>query len=223
MGTMSGNLTFTRTDYFTYFTDGVSGTTHRASDQVWNVSMDGTAWIIHVAGPNPQNGRYNSFAKRHLLTFRGGKAEAGGESVDDKLSRLHENRMWENIDGYTAQRHKRRAKLSPANQANYEPGALGPKGESSPLTAVLCDDLSPTQLRMAFAAAMVRARMPPTGTPWVAGQQKKNVLVKFSVPCVLQHDYLENQSDKVKEIKVTVYCQSVAGNTITVHVVHLDG
>ena len=148
----------TRTEYFTYITDGGTEIAFRAKDQVWNCTCSGIAYSIHVSGPNVQPaflGQYNAFAKKHLLTMAGGKAASSGLSnfntvaeglregdkvkptdakgfdrtVLGKLSGIHTKRQHgEMYDSYAARQDKHDS-MSLASQAQYQVEALGGRAQ----------------------------------------------------------------------------------------------
>ena len=219
---MSGNVT--KNKYFTYMSDGNTDAMHRSAVQVWNINHAGAAYSIYTGGTNPQNGRYNAFCKKHLLTYAGGNAaargdEEPGDGIARKMSKIHSNRQFENIDEYTAGRKEKQQALDVGNQADYEINALGAKDENSPNTVVLCDDLTPEQLKRAFLSAILKAN---DAAQWVTGQAR-HVVVGFSKECVLSHDYMTNGITRKKKIRVTAYCEQWGFNDRKFHIVHCSG
>jgi hypothetical protein len=222
-GLTMSRFQWTRTDYFTYFTDGNTNTTHRTADQVWTFQYlgDKRTYNIWVSGTNPQNGHYNAFAKKHLLTWKGGKAK----DVETKLANLHESRRVEDFDGYVAHRKKVHSQLSPVGQGQYPIQALGGQGmnaysttEDSTLSVVICDLIEPKKLKFAFAKAISAL------DPVVAGTAYPHVVVNFGDNnCVRRHDFMSNETEETNQITITFYCEARTHTTTTVHVVHCSG
>jgi hypothetical protein len=250
---MSDVLRVTKNDYFTYIQDGATEYVFRDSDQVWNTRFHGIEYEIHVSGPNKQPGygtQYNCFAKKHLMTIKGGKGsdqnyERGldnkvggnkrarfGQSVFDatirgKLHKIHAKRTtskpWATDEGftdYTGKRAGQRGKMDASSQAHYQQNALGGTGigEVTPLTIVLCDLLTPDDLKEAFAAAIAASR----GTSG-AGTTLPHVSVAFPVDCVYQHRNSDNDFDVGSTIEVSIYLHRVEAKKIEAHVVHCSG
>jgi len=219
-------LQWTRTNYFTYFTDGGSGNTHRTTKQVWTFQYpgDGLTYNIWVSGPNPQpgqQGRHNAFAKKHLLTWHGGKAQKDGDDLAGKLGRLHEKRRVENFDEYVAHRKEVHSQLK--EQDKYPIDALGGQSmngmkitDESTLSVVICDWISPEKLKYSFAKA-IGAQNPVTNTTY------QHVVVTFGDNnCVLRHNFKTNQTEKVNQITITFYCETRYHSEIKAHVVHCE-
>ncbi|UFN47005.1 hypothetical protein LPC08_13305 [Roseomonas sp. OT10] len=216
-------MSWTRTDYFTYFTDGNTGTTHRAGDQVWNFRYPGDRrdYSIWVSGTNPQNGNHNAFAKKHLLTVKGGKSG----DLEEKLADIHSNRRLEDIDGYNAKRAKQHSRMSLAGQAQYPTMALGGQAmntyalgdTTSTLSVVVCDLIPPDKLRYAFAKALSAANLQ-------AGQATQHIVVRFGdYACVKRHDFMSNETTDGNTITVTAYCTAINAHGVTAHIVHCSG
>jgi len=250
---MSGVVTVTRTDYFTYITDGNDEVTFRAKDQVWNVRVAGIDYTIHVAGPNAQPafaGQYNAFAKKHLLTLAGGKADGqygtaldqvkSGNSreikkgqtlfdrtVTGKLSKIHGQRQHGDMYDYYRARQDRHDELEASSQAQYQVKALGGRTQDQtvPLTMVLCDLVAPEELKAAFATAIAVERKRTGAMAGVAmtGANNHGVPVLFDVDCVFQHDDVRNTFKRGDCIKVTIYLERCTPDSVVAHVVHCHG
>jgi hypothetical protein len=245
----------TRNDYFTYITDGDSEITFRAKDQVWNCSYNGINYAIHVSGPNAQPayaGQYNAFAKKHLLTLGGGKAASGmsnflsvaegiredtrvsssdkkgfERTVLGKLSGIHTKRQHGTMYSSYGDRQEKHDEMSASSQAQYQVEALGGRSqdESTPLTMVLCDLLSPQDLMEAFAKAIAteRKRAPAGAGAALTGPGNHGVPVIFDTQCVFQHDSRTNTFQKGDRIRVTIYLQACSATDVVAHVVHCHG
>lgn len=240
---MSGTIQVTKNEYFSYVRDENTEITFRTKDQVWNVLYRGTTYEIHVAGPNAQPGfvgRYNAFAKKHLLTVAGGK-QGGGQypsalqavrdgnarknnqsffdrAVRGKLSGIHTKRQHGDFHDYDNERQEKHDEMTPEGQGLYQVSTLGGRSQDTivPLTMVLCDLLSPNDLKEAFAEAIAARR------PTAAGLLQ-HVAVRFAEDCVFQHDDKTNDFERGDTIQVDIYIVSVNGKTIVAHVVHCRG
>ncbi|HTZ71632.1 MAG TPA: hypothetical protein VMB71_13335 [Acetobacteraceae bacterium] len=129
---MSGNTTTTdkplptpvKNAYFTY-----TGS-HRDPQQIWNV--DGIT--IQVQGTTPSEchatAKATFFAKKHLLTFTGGKQKSAG----DKGAKILAHRT------------------TGDKPAKYGNTVL--RGDDAASSCVVCDDMTPEALKKAFADAL---------------------------------------------------------------------
>lgn len=217
-------LSWTRTDYFTYFTDENTQTSHRAGDQVWNFTYPGDRrqYTIWISGNNPQNGMHNAFAKKHLLTVNGGKSEG----LETKLATLHEKRQTQEIDEYNALRAKKASKFTGANQQKFPIKALGGQGidamatsvdHTSKLSVVVCDLIEPKKLKYAFAKALSTANL-------VANQATHHIVVNFGDnQCVRRHDFATNETTETNQITISAYCVAESQFAVTAHIVHCSG
>jgi hypothetical protein len=161
--------------YFTY-TGG-----HRDPQQVWNV--DGIT--IHVQGDTPaachSTAKVTYFAKKHLLTFKGGKQT----DVLDKAENILDHR----IDGDRKWKYGNTT-LSPDDGAN---------------TAVVCDDLTVTQLKSAFATALKGM----TG-------KKKIATVTFPSACVLTYN-ADNTTSRSSTMQVQFWRSDDRATFVLIH------
>ncbi len=217
-------MSWSRNDYFTYFTDGNTQTSHRAGDQVWNVKYpgDGRRYEIWTSGINPQNNMHNAFAKKHLLTVNGGKSD----DIETKLATLHEKRQTQEIDEYNALRAKKASKFTAASQLQFPIKALGGQGidamatsvdHTSKLSVVVCDLIEPQKLKYAFAKALSKANM-------VANQATHHIVVSFGDnQCVRRHDFSTNKTTETNQITVSAYCVMVTHSDVIAHIVHCSG
>jgi hypothetical protein len=159
------------------------------------------------------------------------RAKFGQSTFDNtirgKLNKIHEKRTnseaWatdEKFDGYTDKRADKHGDMDPASQAHYQQNALGGTGigDATPLTIVLCDVLSPDDLKEAFAKAIADNRGAAA-----SGATLNHVRVTFPVSCVYQHRNSDNDFAVGNTIQVTVYLHTVGPRSIEAHIVHCSG
>lgn len=214
-------------DYFTYFFDGNTEGCHRSGTQVKSVSYGGFTYDIYLAGNYTEGGinKYNAFAKKHLITFRGGKSHAqGGRKADPrhKAEQILGSRFNNTtLTNYNNKRNNYRATLEQDNQGQYPVRALG-GAVTKKNTVVICDYIDPNEMWEAFARGLHAKK------PWQTGQSK-TITVDFNLR-VTSKDYCvisSNASGIIDEegtaIRVTAYCANAVGKSATCHIVHFDG
>lgn len=251
---MPGLIKVTKNDYFTHMQDGDTEYVFRDSQQVWNVKYGGVDYVSHVSGPNKQPaflGQYNCFAKKHLMTIKGGKRtdgnylnglrnQVGGEkrikfgsdefdrTVRGKLNSIHEKRTqsedWEvgeKFDGYTQKRADRLSNMDPSAGAHYQQGALGGRGISD--TTPLTVVLCDLLSADDLKEAFAEAIHGLPKQHKVTGATTEHVRVKFWAKCVYQHRNSDNDFDRGDTIKVSIYIESASPKKIEAHIVHCSG
>lgn len=143
--------TFIRTDYFIYTKDG-----HRDPTQVWNVKAGGKDLQIHIQGSVSGFPTITEthFAKKHLLTFAGGKADTAGGKIADKMQRIADKRA---RTGLTSSQKKDLSKIGDSAQEAYwekinhkYAGSVTKKN-----TFIKVDAMAPDELRKLIAEALV--------------------------------------------------------------------
>lgn len=154
--TPSGGSTppvITRTDFFIYTQDG-----HRTAEQVWNVETGGKTVSIYIQGDVTGVGfptiTATHFAKKHLLSFAGGKAEKAGTDIIGKMQRIATKRA---RVGLTNAQKKDLSKVPDVNErARWQrvtdkyAGSVTKKN-----TFIKVDAMTPDALRSLIADALV--------------------------------------------------------------------
>jgi hypothetical protein len=147
-----------KNNYFTYSV-GTDGVKHRDSLQVWNVTLTvgSAAKTVSIYVQGSLTGRGFSrdatfFAKKHLLTFAGGKAATANKgAAEDKMMRIAGKRQKDTLlKGLTGGQKKGKAPLPS--------GSLPTKYSTTPAkanTIISCDMLTPDALKKAFAEALL--------------------------------------------------------------------
>jgi hypothetical protein len=211
-------------EYFNYVqsTDNNGNTyAHRTGVQAWIVNGNkGGSMTIYVQGPLP-DGQYNAFAKKHLMTTTGGR-----HSPESKLTSISTKRRNESI-GVTDQ--SRDDKL--AAMQNFAPklaeqykgaGAYGANGigQGTPLTMIHCDEVTPHNLKEAFATA-IRAIPSKKWQTQVGNNGSKNSVahtnVKFTSNIIYNQLYKLNKITQTNRMAVMVM---KAKEINTYHVFH---
>lgn len=135
-----------RTDYFTYSKDA-SATLHRDSAQVWNVHPVGTVWVQGNLPTTFGPGLKTFFAKKHLITFEGGKQSKGSKGTPELKAASVSMKRTKGSLGSSAQKKKK--------------SAIGPKYGTTLTdtnTVLICDYLVGTELKKIFADACKAAK-----------------------------------------------------------------
>jgi hypothetical protein len=161
---MSGSTTTAPTSpplvknaYFTY-TGG-----HRDPVQVWNVAVPGgdgktsNTLEIYVQGDLTGKGfAFNStaFAKKHLLTFKGGKAAGKSEAITGKMGRILTKRSFAGVSN--SQRKDPSKITDSALRTKTEAIIAKYSPTKAPAnTYIICDDMTADDLKQRFAKALV--------------------------------------------------------------------
>lgn len=134
----------TKNAYFTY-ADGV-----RSPEQIWNV--DGLT--ICLQGTLPAFGTTKTyFARKHMLTFAGGK-------MASNTNYSHEELIWykaNNTRNKRLHQNIRPTGVKPGSTAKYGSTKIGEKDKDPPCTFIYCDALEPMRLREIFAERLRQA------------------------------------------------------------------
>jgi|GEM_PF-5681235 len=167
---MSGSTTATVTpppaknDYFT-FTGG-----HRDPIQVWNVAAtdtDGKTAVsleIYVQGDLTGKGflrsdgtalNSTSFAKKHLLTFKGGRADGAKEDISAKMGRILDKRQFAGVSNNQRKDTTKIADLALRAKTDRVIAKYSPT-KAPANTFIVCDDLTAAELKLRFANALLK-------------------------------------------------------------------
>jgi hypothetical protein len=120
-----------KNDYFTY-----TGS-HREPEQVWNEGGI-TIQVQGTCPPGCTGAAATFFAKKHLLTFKGGKMSGQtGKTSDNKMKKMVDTRI--------------------AGQKTPKYGNTRLPSDK-PNTFIICDNIEPAKLRKAFADALKATR-----------------------------------------------------------------
>lgn len=150
---VGGAPIFSRTEYFSYTPDG-----HRETQQVWNVSTGGKIIAIYIQGSVAGLGfpsiTETHFAKKHLLSFKGGKASKAGQDITAKMQRIADKRA---RTGLTNSQKKDLSKIGDATKEAYwtqitnkYAGSVTKKN-----TFIKVDAIKPDELRSLIANALL--------------------------------------------------------------------
>lgn len=214
-------------DYFTYFFDGNTAGCHREAEQVKSVTKGKFTYHIHLSGQynDGTTTKHNSFAKKHLITFKGGKGhEKGGRSADPdhKAQGILAHRFnKKTVNAYNLEREAKFNALSADGQGKYAKVALG-GAVTKRNTVVICDYLDPAELWDAFARGLHEK------SPWRAGD-KKAILVDFKLRktskdyCILSRDASGLVTQEGTAMHVLAHCTEISGKNLTCHIVHFEG
>lgn len=224
-------MTLNGNDCFTSFYDGQTLGTHRSAEQVRNVTVGRVTYVVHLSGTfdDGTGPRHNAFAKKHLITFKGGHAyeaalgSGGGRGTDprakaERILGARFNRA--TLDTYNARRATRQAALSAPNRGQYPANALG-GAVTKRNTVVVCDYVDPDEMWSAFARGMAEKR-------WRSGQAQA-IKVDFQIRktskdyCIISSDASGQVSEEGTSMRVLAHCTSATGNTVEAHVVHFEG
>ena len=144
---------FTRTDFFTYTTGG-----HRDPTQVWTVTVSGESYEIYIQGDVTSVGfpsiTETHFAKKHLLSFTGGKAATAGTDIIGKMQRIADKRA---RAGLTNSQKKDPTKIPDSDKTAYWQKITGKYAGSvtKKNTFIKVDAMTPDDLKKVIAEALV--------------------------------------------------------------------
>ena len=133
-----------RTEFFTYSKDA---TPSRNSEQVWNVHSVGSVWVQGELPTTFGPGQKTSFAKKHLITFAGGKQSKKPNGTPELKAASVSMKRTKGTLGSSAQKKKKKE--------------IGPKYGSTLTdtnTVLICDYLVGAELKKMFANACKAAK-----------------------------------------------------------------
>ncbi len=205
------DLGLVRTNYFAE-TGG-----HRDPVQVWAVKVDGVDLTIHIQGPIPSELRkkaggtgYTYFAKKHILTFKGGKRALAGGSELEKMQAIYDKRV---AAGRAHTKLKKtKFKYSPTkDETHWMDGYGGTSLKDVKInTYVCCDLLSPEELKQAFGEGLWGART----------NKSPDARIEFGEKCVALYDGISRKLKGVRTFVGVRYVRDQATNTYYIYHCH---
>jgi hypothetical protein len=149
-----------RNGYFTY-SPGADPRAHRDPQQVWNIHHEGEDYQIWVQGDLTGTGftyKMTFFAKKHLLTFRGGKAAAKGETPESKMARILTKR---NFRPTTRQKKGKDPFVGDLLRITNKYSQTPAKNANAMIN---CDAITDSELKLLILTALIGPEGPTTGS-----------------------------------------------------------